>query len=116
MKKIIRKIINWAYNTNIQDKIKRSEDKYFEFDRRIQDVYCAFSRYMTYNPDYYVSQNKEILNYADTYSHKVWEELMRRYKENSNYYIGANDVSDIVLNAILNAFNGMKFPEDFTKI
>lgn len=56
------------------------------------------------------------VDYANEYSHKVWEELMRRFKENENFSIGANDVSDIVLNAILNALDDMKMPSDFTKI
>lgn len=60
--------------------------------------------------------NKEQIDYADKYSHAVWKELMRRFEEDEKYYIGANDVSDIVLNAILNALDGMRWPKRFNKI
>lgn len=52
--------------------------------------------------------NKDIINYASEYSHKVWEYLMKQFDTNKNFYIGANDVSDLVLNAILDAMQGMK--------
>ena len=56
------------------------------------------------------------LKYASEYSDKVWKELMRRYREHEGYWIGANDVSDIVLNAIFNALDNRTMPEDFTHI
>lgn len=52
--------------------------------------------------------NKDIVNYASEYSHKVWEYLMKQFETNKDFYIGANDVSDLVLNAILDAMQGMK--------
>ena len=52
--------------------------------------------------------NKDIIDYASEYSHKVWEYLMKQFNNNKNFYIGANDVSDLVLNAILDAMQGMK--------
>lgn len=52
--------------------------------------------------------NKVIIDYASEYSHKVWEYLMKQFDNNKNFYIGANDVSDLVLNAILDAMQGMK--------
>ena len=52
--------------------------------------------------------NKDDLIYASKYSQRVWEELMRRAREKSGYWIGANDVSDIVLNK--------KMPESFENI
>ncbi len=51
---------------------------------------------------------KDIVNYANEYSHKVWEYLMKQFDTNKDFYIGANDVSDLVLNAILDAMQGMK--------
>lgn len=42
-------------------------------------------------------------DFANKYSHNVWEELMKRFKTIENYSIGANDVSDYVLNACLDA-------------
>ena len=46
---------------------------------------------------------EKLYKYADDYSHKVWEELMHKFNTIEGYYIGANDVSDIVLNAIIDA-------------
>ena len=60
--------------------------------------------------------NLDDLVYASKYSQRVWEELMRRTREKSGYWIGANDVSDIVLNAILNALDNKKMPESFENI
>lgn len=60
--------------------------------------------------------NLDDLVYASKYSQRVWEELMRRAREKSGYWIGANDVSDIVLNAILNALDNKKMPESFENI
>ena len=56
------------------------------------------------------------LAYANKYSSMVWDELMYQFKKRPGQYpdgfwIGANDVSDIVLNAILDTLNGRKFPE-----
>lgn len=53
--------------------------------------------------------------YANKYSSLVWDELMYQFKKKPGQYpdgfwIGANDVSDIVLNAILDTLNGRKFP------
>ena len=44
-----------------------------------------------------------VVDFADKYSRNVWEELMKRFKTIDNYSIGANDVSDYVLNACLDA-------------
>lgn len=52
--------------------------------------------------------NEDIHDYASEYSHKVWEYLMKQFETNKDFYIGANDVSDFVLNAILDAMQGMK--------
>ena len=59
---------------------------------------------------------REDIKYASDYSHKVWEELMRRHREHEGYWIGANDVSDIVMNAILYALDGKQMPESFENI
>ena len=49
--------------------------------------------------------NKNVIEYADKYSHEVWEKLMDKFNKIANYSIGCNDVSDIVLNAIINSYN-----------
>ena len=54
----------------------------------------------------------EEVEYADKYSHDVWEKLMSKFKNIEGYSIGCNDVSDIVLNAILNAFKWKKDQEN----
>lgn len=52
---------------------------------------------------------QDSMKYAGEYSKRVWEMLMGRFKKNENFSIGCNDVSDIVLNAIIDALNGMSF-------
>lgn len=59
---------------------------------------------------------KEDIKYASEYSHNVWQELMRRYKEREGYWISANDVSDIVMNAILYTLDEKSMPENFETI
>ena len=57
--------------------------------------------------DTYKSSKSEI-DFADRYSKDVWENLMSKFNAVEGYSIGCNDVSDIVLNAILNAFKWQK--------
>jgi hypothetical protein len=40
---------------------------------------------------------------------------MERFEKDSNFKIGANDVSDYVYNAILDALDGYRYPEE-TKV
>lgn len=51
------------------------------------------------------TDNKEVSEFADKYSHAIWLELMNNFKIIEGYKIGANDVSDIVLNAIISTYN-----------
>ena len=51
---------------------------------------------------------KSEIEFADKYSRKVYEELVSNFKSIDGYFIGCNDVSDIVLNAILDAFKWQK--------
>ena len=37
---------------------------------------------------------------------------MERFEKDSNFKIGANDVSDYVYNAILDALDGYSYPEE----
>jgi hypothetical protein len=50
--------------------------------------------------------------YASRYSRLIWEKLMERFKKDSDFKIGANDVSDYIYNAILDALNGYSYPEE----
>lgn len=51
------------------------------------------------------TNNKDIIKYADNYSHEIWHKLMDNFENIKDYHIGCNDVSDIVLNAIIDAYN-----------
>ena len=52
--------------------------------------------------------SKSEIDFADKYSHDVWEKLMSKFNSIEGYSIGCNDVSNIVLNAVLNAFKWKK--------
>ena len=54
------------------------------------------------------TSNRDVIEFADKYSHIVWKNLMDKFKKNENYSIGCNDVSDIVLNAIINTYNWLE--------
>lgn len=51
------------------------------------------------------TNNKDVIKYADNYSHEIWHKLMDNFKNIKDYHIGCNDVSDIVLNAIIDTCN-----------
>ena len=50
--------------------------------------------------------------YASRYSGLIWKKLMDRFKNDSDFKLGANDVSDYVYNAILDALDGYSYPEE----
>ena len=50
--------------------------------------------------------------YASRYSRLIWKNLMDRFKKDPDFKIGANDVSDYVYNAILDALDGYSYPEE----
>lgn len=54
------------------------------------------------------TDNKDIIKYADNYSHEIWRKLMDNFENIKDYHIGCNDVSDIVLNAIIDAYNWLE--------
>ena len=51
----------------------------------------------------------EIHKYASDYSHKLWNKIMKHWRDNKDYHIGATDVSDFVMNAIIDALNDMSY-------
>ena len=51
--------------------------------------------------------------YASKYSHLVWKNLMKQFEVIPNFSIGANDVSDLVMNAILDALDGKRYPREW---
>lgn len=59
-------------------------------------------------PDSTYTSNRDVIEFADKYSHTVWEKLMDNFKKIENYSIGCNDVSDLVLNAIINTYNWLE--------
>lgn len=68
----------------------------------LKDKHCVWlEKHKEQKTDIYAKTETE---YADKYSRDVWEKLMSKFKTIEGYRIGCNDVSDIVLNAILNAF------------
>lgn len=62
------------------------------------------------------TSNRDIIEFADKYSHTIWENLMDNFKKIENYSIGCNDVSDIVLNAIINTYNWLEKQKDVSSI
>ena len=54
------------------------------------------------------TNNKDFIKYADNYSHEIWHKLMDNFKNIKDYHIGCNDVSDIVLNAIIDTCNWLE--------
>lgn len=50
---------------------------------------------------------EELIKFADAYSSKVWKKEMNMFDNHENYFIGCNDLSDYVLNAILNTWEFM---------
>jgi len=54
------------------------------------------------------TNNKDYIKYADNYSHEIWHKLMDNFKNIKDYHIGCNDVSDIVLNAIIDTCNWLE--------
>lgn len=59
-------------------------------------------------PDSSYTTDKSVIEFADEYSHNVWEKLMANFNNIDGYSIGCNDVSDIVLNAIIDTCNWNK--------
>ena len=59
-------------------------------------------------PNSAYTSNKDVIEFANKYSHTVWGKLMDNFKIIENYSIGCNDVSDIVLNAIINTYNWLE--------
>lgn len=51
-------------------------------------------------------------DYASRYSRLIWNNLMERFEKDSNFKIGANDVSDYVYNAILDALDDYSYPKE----
>lgn len=78
-----------------------------EFDRRKE--LCAWLEKQGSNlVENGYTNNKDIIKYADNYSHAIWHKLMDNFKNIKDYHIGCNDVSDIVLNAIIDAYNWLE--------
>lgn len=66
----------------------------------VEDIISYLEKQKEQDPKHPSSE----LEFADKYSKDVWEKLMTNFKTIQGYHIGCNDVSDIVLNAILDAF------------
>lgn len=95
------------------------EDKAKAYDELIKDIKRIIFNHeggKLYNllekqnelPNSAYTSNKSITEFANNYSHMIWEKLMDKFNKIENYSIGCNDVSDIVLNAIINTYNWLK--------
>ena len=62
------------------------------------------------------TNNKDYIKYADKYSYEIWRKLMDNFKNIKDYHIGCNDVSEIVLNAIIDTFNWIEKGGDKNKV
>ena len=62
------------------------------------------------------TNNKNYIRYADKYSYEIWRKLMDNFKNIKDYHIGCNDVSEIVLNAIIDTFNWLEKGGDKNKV
>lgn len=92
--------------------VEEGETKYCEncplllLDCTEQGISCAEYNLATMRVKEPMSY-EELREFASQYSHNIWEQLMLRFKEDDKFCIGANDVSDYVLNAILDTYQKM---------
>lgn len=85
----------------LRDNMLHQDAQYFISWLERQKDYIKF-------PNSAYTSNKDVIEFADKYSHAVWENLMYNFKKVENCFIGCNDVSDIVLNAIINTYNWLE--------
>lgn len=96
----IRKEIIRVFKGEISFTSEKTNEKYIAWLEKQKDyIKLPHSAY---------TSNKNVIEFANKYSNAVWEELMDNFKKNGNYRIGCNDVSDIVLNAIINTHNWLE--------
>ena len=93
-KEIIKAIHNYAFR--LEEKIPSEWLDWLEKQKPVELSKSAYTN------------NKNVIEYADKYSHQIWEKLMDNYKRITNYSIGCNDVSDIVLNSIIDTYNWLE--------
>lgn len=108
-------LVEWSEE---DEKIKESIKKVLantDFNKLdIKYSFCEMITWLEKQKDYIkfpnsaYTSNKDVIEFADKYSHDVWEKLMDNFKKIENYHIGCNDVSDIVLNAIINTYNWLE--------
>ncbi len=89
---------------NTFPELKESESE----DERVRKKVIEYMKTGTYNRDY--------IRYAGKYSHEIWRKLMDNFKNIKDYHIGCNEVSDIVLNAIIDTFNWLEKGGDKNKV
>ena len=58
-----------------------------------------------------------VSEFAIDVAHEIWTEQMQHFATIPNYYIGANDISDLIKNAMLDMYNFMigKQPQQSAK-
>jgi len=49
MRKLIQKIVNWAYGFDVNAEIKKNKEDHYWFDKRIQEFYVKFCNYLAHD-------------------------------------------------------------------
>ena len=107
--RFIQKLL-WYIGIAVYNPITGEDTPDFNNTGKIKNSRFAFIRYnknIINNRFYLTIDYKELSKFASEYSHDVWNYLMNKYKSKSE--LGFNDVSDLIMNAILDVENMKKF-------
>lgn len=107
--RFIQKVL-WYIGIAIYNPITGEDTPDFNNVMKTKNTRFAFIRYgkKVVNNDIYLNiSHRELSNFASEYSHDVWNYLMKKYKSSSE--LGFNDVSDLIMNAILDIEHLKKF-------
>ena len=100
----------WYIGIAVYNPITGEDTPDFNNTGKIKNSRFAFIRYnkkIKNNSTYLNISYKELSKFASEYSYDVWNYLMKKYKSSSE--LGFNDVSDLIMNAILDVENMKKF-------
>lgn len=100
----------WYIGIAVYNPITGEDTPDFNNTGKIKNSRFAFIRYnknIINNRFYLTITPKELSKFASEYSYDVWNYLMKKYKSSSE--LGFNDVSDLIMNAILDVENMKKF-------
>ena len=94
----------WYIGIAVYNPITGEDTPDFNNTGKIKNSRFAFIRYnkkIKNNSTYLNISYKELSKFASEYSYDVWNYLMKKYKSSSE--LGFNDVSDLIMNAILDS-------------